>query len=222
MPFVWIYGKCKRDDTIVENNHHSYQSTYSNPRIIEDDTVSGRQYIPTSMSDAALRRGMQESRNQYESDMLFQLQLEETLRASRAQQNNNSTNIINMNIETINISTQRPTTASSTAATIGSPKLATHRPSSGLWRPGTTTRPSNLSPTEPSSAPADGHTQEGFILQDRSFDQFNTENILKTFQDLSNMCRRYSTITMFSQRSLRTFGLYGLFGSTFNCANQRR
>lgn len=44
------------------------------------------------MSDAALRRGIQESLNQYEYDILYYSQLEEALRASTAQEITDSAN----------------------------------------------------------------------------------------------------------------------------------
>ena len=44
------------------------------------------------MSDAALRRGIQESLNQYEYDILYYSQLEEALRASTAQEITDSEN----------------------------------------------------------------------------------------------------------------------------------
>ena len=160
IPFIWIYEKCKRNDTIVEEDHHQYQSTHSNPRIIEDVTVSRTRYIPTSMGDAALPRAEQESRYQYEYDILYRSQLEEALRASRVQQNNNATNIININIANMNISTGRPTSASSTAATIGSPTISTHRQTSGFQ----TTNESSPPQSQPLSPPTDGHIEEGFML----------------------------------------------------------
>ena len=121
IPFVWLSAKFKKNDTNIDN-HQSYPTsisseipTYtiqnSNPRIIEDATASARLEIPTnsSLSDAALRRGIEESLTQYEFDRVNRLQLEEALRASRAQQNNRS----------INISTGRSTTPSVSAVTIG-------------------------------------------------------------------------------------------------------
>ena len=44
------------------------------------------------MSDAALRRGIQESLNQYEYDIVYHSQLEEALRASTAQEITDSAN----------------------------------------------------------------------------------------------------------------------------------
>ena len=196
IPFIWIYEKCKRNDTIVEEDHHHYLSTHSNPRIIEDDTVSRTRYIPTSMGDAALRRAEQESHNQYEYDILYRSQLDEALRASRVQQNNNATNIININTANMNISTGRPTSASSTAAAIGSPAISTHRQTSELRTTNETSPPQS----QPLSTPTDRRIEEGFMLRKKNYflDQFIIFSIIQTFQDLSNMFRKYSSVIVFS------------------------
>ena len=105
----------------------TYPPNNTNSRIIEDTTVTGRHNLPinSSMSDAALRRGIKESLNQYEYDRAYHLQLNEVFRASRAQQN----------INRIHELIERSTTPSLTALTIGSPTTTAHSPSSESRRP---------------------------------------------------------------------------------------
>ena len=90
---MWLYGKCKRADQSVLQDDEVIQN-YSYPRIIEDNTVSRTIDLQsnTTMGDAALRRGIQESRNQYENEILYRSQLDEAIRASNAEMNNNMVN----------------------------------------------------------------------------------------------------------------------------------
>ena len=73
------------------DNHQPCIQNNSNPRIVEDNIrhVSNN----SVMSDAALRRGKEESRRQFEAEIVYRSQLDEALRESRTQQHNNSTNI---------------------------------------------------------------------------------------------------------------------------------
>ncbi len=159
------------------------------------------------MSDAALRRGIEESLTQYEFDRVNRLQLEEALRASRAQQNNGS----------INISTGRSTTPSVSAATIREQRLLhfrtlnyaqTNAPTAGSTtlsstavRIGSAISQLQTIPSIVSSSTA-GQIEEGFMLQNDKCPYFLDLLIvvisIKAFQDLSNMFRKYSTVTMFS------------------------
>ena len=130
-----------------------YPPQNTNPRIIEDTRASARLDTPTnsSLSDAALRRGIEESLTQYEFDRVYHLQLEEAVRASRAQQNSNSINISTgrstttssatirqqrllhlgtFNYAETNEPTERSTTLPSTAVTIGSATTLSHRSAS--------------------------------------------------------------------------------------------
>lgn len=141
MPFVWIYGKCKRS----EDNHHPYPTNDFNTRINEDYTASRRQHSANTMNDAALRRGLQQSRDHYESEIVFQSNLDQAIRASRAQ------HIIDSN----NRTTGRPTTTSSTVTTNDSPIIPTNNQASDLWRPGMSSRSLMTEPTPTPTGPMD-------------------------------------------------------------------
>ena len=136
MPFVWIYGKCKRS----EDNNHPYPN---NPRIDEENT---------SISDAALRRGLQLSRDQYESEVTFQSEFDEAIRASIAQQNIDSNKRL----------THIPTITSATTAKIVSPTPAPTESRPTPTEPTSLTGQTNGSTNR--SLPDEG-TEESFIFE---------------------------------------------------------
>ena len=145
------------------------------------------------MRDAALRRGIEESLNQYEFDRVNRLQLEEALRVSRAQQNNRS----------INILTGRSTSPSVSAATIRQQRLLhfrtlnyarTNVPTAGSTtlsstavRIGSATSQLQTVPPIVSSSTA-GQIEEGFMLQnDKCHVFFGSVDRCHQYQNLSRL-----------------------------------